>query len=242
MPRLIDNNIWNRRSFSILSPEEKLLFLYLETSPETNYYGVFIVPNDSVISARTNLSEIKVKNLLAELQKMGKILLIEDYLIIFGYFDRQINNESEKTLKGLENFEKSLPNQVLRAWSEGGMPVLEGGMEGVSSPHEENRSKVKESKVKEKEIKEPPSRMLEDGRFVFVWKAYEEHRRKKRSSMTEHAADLILKDLEGIGLENAILAIEESMKRGWTGVFTDKFKAEKKPPDKGFTQIKTTAI
>lgn len=146
MPRLIDNQIWNARSFSQLSIEDKLLFLYLETSPETNYYGVFILPNDTVISARTGLTSEKVKNSLQELEKLGKITMVNDHLIIFDYFDRQKNNQSEKTMKGLENFEKSLPKEVLDTWLKGRPSPLEGGIKGVSSPLEE--SKVNESKDK----------------------------------------------------------------------------------------------
>jgi hypothetical protein len=150
MSRLINNQIWNARSFANLSVEDKLLFLYLETSPETNYYGVFILPPDSVISARTGLTIQKVKNSLEELQRQGKICLVDDHLIIFDYFDRQKNNESEKTKKGLENFEKSLPNQVLEAWSKGRPTPLDTPLIPPSSPLEE--SKVKESKVNTKEI------------------------------------------------------------------------------------------
>lgn len=158
MSRLVNNQIWNARSFANLSVEDKLLFLYLETSPETNYYGVFVLPPDSVISARTGLSLQKVKSSLDELQRQKKICLVDDYLIIFNYFDKQLGEKSEKTLAGLEKFKKSLPYQVLEVWSKGGLSPLEGGIEGVSSPHEEKKDKIKinikEKKDKIKEIKE----------------------------------------------------------------------------------------
>jgi hypothetical protein len=240
MSRLIDNNIWNRRSFSNLTPEEKLLFLYLETSPETNYYGVFLLPVDEVIAFRTGLSLQKVKSSFESLKNNGKISLVGDYIIIFDYFDRQKNNESEKTVKGLRNFEESLPEEVLSQWVNGFVSPYEGGIKGVSSPLEE--SKVKESKVKESKINIVSSKLFEDDSFVQAWEAYRDHRKKKKPAMTEHAENLILKDLEEIGPSNARLAVEESLKRGWIGVFTDRFKREKKPPDKEFSNIKSTAI
>ena len=58
MARLIDNTIWNERSFCNLSLEDKILYIYLETSPETNYYGVFKLPPDSVIEARTGIKNV----------------------------------------------------------------------------------------------------------------------------------------------------------------------------------------
>jgi DNA-binding MarR family transcriptional regulator len=188
MSRLINNQLWNARSFANLSVEDKLLFLYLETSPETNYYGVFILPTDGVISARTGLSPQKVKSSLEELQKKGKISLVEDYLIIFDYFDRQKNNESEKTKKGLENFEKSLPQAVYEAWLKGRPSPHEGGIKGVSSPHEE--SKVKESKVKENKTNES------NYPFESFWELYQRKGSKKLArdryqKLTEAQRELI---------------------------------------------------
>jgi hypothetical protein len=116
MARLINNQIWNARSFTGLSAENKLMFLYLETSPETNYYGVFMLPDNIIISTRTGLSVKQVENSLIELENKNEVALVGDYLIIFNYFDRQKNNESEKTKKGLENFEKLIPKQVLDTW------------------------------------------------------------------------------------------------------------------------------
>lgn len=160
MSRLINNEIWNARSFSNLSVEDKLMFLYLETSPETNYYGVFLLPNDSVISARTGLSIQKVKNSLEELEKKGKVALVGDYLIIFDYFDRQLNNSSEKTRKGLENFEKSLPKEVLDRWLNGKTYPIDTPLIPPTNPHEE--IKVNKSKGKEKEIKVKENEILEE--------------------------------------------------------------------------------
>lgn len=173
MSRLINNQIWNARTFSLLSVEDKLLYLYLETSPETNYYGVFMLPNDNVISARTGLSVQKVQKSLQELQDQNKILIIDDYIIIFDYFDRQKNNGSEKTRKGLEKFELSLPENVKTAWLKGRAYPLNGGIEGVSSPHEENKvnkSKIKESKVKENKIKEKADLVLEKYNQIYKTK------------------------------------------------------------------------
>jgi hypothetical protein len=57
-----------------------------------------------------------------------------------------------------------------------------------------------------------------------TWEAYREMRVKIRKPMTDHARDLIIKDLEKFATAgydiNAIL--NESIKRNWTGVFAPK--------------------
>lgn len=50
--------------------------------------------------------------------------------------------------------------------------------------------------------------------------AYIEHRRSKRAKLTERAAELIVKKLNGHPSPDAV--IEESIANGWTGVFPDK--------------------
>jgi len=196
MARLIDNQIWNARSFSSLSSEDKLLFLYLETSPETNYYGVFVLPNDQIISARTGLATNKIKSSLEELQIKGKIAMVGDYIIIFDYFDRQKNNNSEKTKKGLDNFEKSLKIEVLEVWRNGKTSSLDTPFIPDTSPHEE--SKVNKSKEKENESK-VNNKLLSFDNF---WNLYEKKGNRKKSlqyflKLDEETIQLILTKVPG---------------------------------------------
>ena len=53
---------------------------------------------------------------------------------------------------------------------------------------------------------------------VEVWAAFEEHRKKLRKPMTDHARDLIVKELEKLGGDpNALL--DQSIRKGWQDVF-----------------------
>ena len=110
MSRLIDNTIWNERSFSKLSVYQKLLYIYLETSPETNYYGVFKLPPDSVIEARVGFPN--VGELLDELEKQEKIKIEGDYIILIDYFQKQKGSFNEKHKSGLAKFLDTLPSKI----------------------------------------------------------------------------------------------------------------------------------
>lgn len=153
MSRLIDNTIWNSRKFAGLSMEGKLLYLYLETSPETNYYGVFMLPPDEVLSLRTGIPLEGVSRALQALSLQGRILIVDDYVIIFDYLGKQKFNTSDKTLKGLENFKNSLPKNVLEAWEKGSSEGSNTPFIPPSYPLEQN--KIKEKKKKSK-INNPP--------------------------------------------------------------------------------------
>lgn len=52
-----------------------------------------------------------------------------------------------------------------------------------------------------------------------IWQAFVEHRRKLRKPMTDRAAKLILAKIAAIG-QNPSAVIEQSIERGWAGVFT----------------------
>lgn len=63
---------------------------------------------------------------------------------------------------------------------------------------------------------EPPAWIPED-----AWQAFEEHRKKKRSPMTDRARELIVIELEKLdpAHANARALLEQSIRRGWLDVF-----------------------
>jgi len=81
-------------------------------------------------------------------------------------------------------------------------------------------SKVKESKVKE--IKEGAFFFLNDKNFTDVFTSYLKTRKKKA---TDHAKELILKNLHKYSKEVAIAMLEQSIMNGWQGVFELKTKS-----------------
>jgi hypothetical protein len=77
---------------------------------------------------------------------------------------------------------------------------------------------IKESKVnKRKEIIQ--HHFFNNPTFKATFESFLDTRKKLRKPATDRAKQLILKDLEKYPIETAILMLEESIKRGWSGVF-----------------------
>lgn len=55
-------------------------------------------------------------------------------------------------------------------------------------------------------------------RFAEAWNGYYEHRKAKKSPLTERAVLLFHKDFDDWGIERSIDAINHSVKSGWTGI------------------------
>jgi hypothetical protein len=105
----------------------------------------------------------------------------------------------------------------------------------ISSGYQDDPlEKRREEKEKEKKVAVafvvPPSIRPE------VWKAFEEHRKKKRSPMTDEARVLIFRECGKIGGDPNDL-LEQSIMRGWTGVFPIKGNGSS-PPDPPKKKIK----
>jgi hypothetical protein len=85
---------------------------------------------------------------------------------------------------------------------------------GVISPgHQDDPPEKEKKKTVEKEPFKIPL-----GVNIEVWEAFEEHRKKLRKPMTDHARDLIVKELEKLGGDpNALL--DQSIRKGWQDVF-----------------------
>lgn len=114
--RCIDNQQWNLRRINNLPMFEKYLYVYLQSSPETNMYGVFLLVSNVVISDRTGMNIETVEQCLQQLESKGLISIVDDHIILHGYYDKQASNKSHTWLKGYENFRDTLPQNVLDEW------------------------------------------------------------------------------------------------------------------------------
>lgn len=92
------------------------------------------------------------------------------------------------------------------------------------------KQEVKELKELKEEDQRPEPRRAKKPSPVFVlpdsirpevWEAFEEHRRKKRSPMTDHARELTVKECEKIGGDPNEL-LEQAILKGWQTVYPTK--------------------
>lgn len=81
---------------------------------------------------------------------------------------------------------------------------------------------IKESKGKE--IKESKENKKKEGEFLYLTdpifsSIFESYLKTRKTKATEHAKDLILKDLHKVDKVVAIAMLEQSIKNGWIGIF-----------------------
>lgn len=61
-----------------------------------------------------------------------------------------------------------------------------------------------------------------------AWSEFHAHRRAKRSTMTPHAAQLIVRNLATVSVAEAIAALNRSIAGGWTSVVIDRSQPDKR--------------
>ena len=122
-------------------------------------------------------------------------------------------------------------NQILELIrDENGISVAENGV----SVTETTRSEVKESEVKErkkKQVASLPSEFDNDS-FRAALDDFVKHRKAMKSELTAKALELTVKNLQTLSNKNsdtAIAIIEQSIMRGWKGVFELKQETNGKP-------------
>ncbi|TDU80792.1 hypothetical protein EI77_00089 [Prosthecobacter fusiformis] len=89
--RIVNTRFWDDSYIALLSPHEKLLFLYLLTSPLTTIAGVYEIPVKR-IGFDTGLAMPEIKQGLAKLEADGKILRQEDWIAIVNFVKHQTLN------------------------------------------------------------------------------------------------------------------------------------------------------
>ena len=86
--RLVDTFFWDDTYVVGLDPLEKLLFLYLLTSPHSNISGVYEVSKRALVY-HTGLSEESLTVMLQRLERDGKILYLNSWVAIKNFIKHQ---------------------------------------------------------------------------------------------------------------------------------------------------------
>lgn len=89
--RIVNTRFWDDAYIALLNPNEKLLFLYLLTSPLTTIAGVYELPVKRV-AFDTGLPLAEIKQGFLKLERDGKILRQEDWVAIVNFIKHQTLN------------------------------------------------------------------------------------------------------------------------------------------------------
>lgn len=112
--RTINTKMWEDPFFEDLSPNEKLVFIYLITNPMTNILGIYEVSLKR-ISFDTGVDKNTIKKALETFQSNGKVYYIQNYIIMPNFLKNQALNGN--MWKGAVDLFNKLPNW-LKTWIE----------------------------------------------------------------------------------------------------------------------------
>lgn len=109
--RYIDTKFWDDSYIIDLIPTEKLLFLYLLTSPLTNIAGIYEIALRRMIFD-TGIGLEEIRNILQKFQNDKKIYYIDGWIIICNFPKYQQCEKSPKIKDGIKAIIAILPSKI----------------------------------------------------------------------------------------------------------------------------------
>lgn len=110
--RYISTSFWDDLWVIDLTPNQKLLFMYLLTNTTTEISGIYKITVRR-ISFDTGLSTEDILKMLQIFEKNKKVYLFHEYIILPNWPKHQNGEKNIKVKKGIENLLKVLPSEVL---------------------------------------------------------------------------------------------------------------------------------
>lgn len=107
--RSLSTAFWSDPFIEDLTPQQKLLFVYLVTNDKTNMLGIY----ESTIrkmSFETSINKSDIEKALKEFQDKGKVKYIDNYVVLVNYMKHQNYNTNMK--KSAIDVYNNLPNSL----------------------------------------------------------------------------------------------------------------------------------
>ncbi len=229
--RSVSTAFWSDPFIEDLTPNQKLLFLYLITNDKTNMLGIYEL-SVRKMSFETGIKKDEIEKGLKVFESLSKVKYIGNYVILVNYMKHQNFNTNMK--KSAIDIYNSLPN-VLKDTE---VKVSKSNpLEGFETllkhygmvPKDEVETELEDEG--EGEGEEEPETPNTGVVFPFdsekfkkqwdLWKDYKlkEFRFKYKTPQSEQAALIKLAELANKNEDQAILIINESFANGWKGFF-----------------------
>lgn len=107
--RSVSTGFWSDPFIEELSPNEKLLFLYLITNEKTNMLGIY-ESSIKKISFETDLDQETIRKALEGFERIGKVKYQNNYVILVNYLKHQNFNTNMK--KSAIDIYNNLPKEL----------------------------------------------------------------------------------------------------------------------------------
>lgn len=239
--RSVSTAFWSDTFIEELSPNEKLLFLYLITNDKTNMLGIYEL-SIKKMSFDTGIDKDIILKALKKFESLSKVKYVKNHIVLVNFMKHQNYNTNMK--KSAIDIYNELPNELKNSeLSISKDNPLEGferlsnhyGM--VSKEEVELEYEIEEEKEGKEEIKDTPSafsfyyellKLGAEKQLVSDWLAV---RKKKKLTNTETALKGFLKQVDKSGNTlNDVLT--KCIEKSWGGFEADWYKKEKRTEEK----------
>jgi hypothetical protein len=232
--RSINTRIWDDSWISELSPNEKLVWLYLLTNQLTNLIGVYEITMKR-IAFDTGLPIDTVRKAIEGFQRQKKAFYIDNHIMLVNFYANQSMNTKMiiGAKKVFDDLPENIKNHILTNPLKG-YQSLSNGIDRVRKDEYEyeyeyeledekeleNEDEIEKKKKEKKEVIFP----FETKNFKTAWKNWKdykaaEHNFKYKSEVSEQAALMQLGKLSQQNEQTAIEIIMQSIENGWKGFF-----------------------
>ena len=225
-------------------------YLLLNAAAKTHPYRGTIIERGQLVtslqklSERTTLSQRSIRTMLKRLLNAKQIDIQADKhfsrITICKYDTYQYDyEESDTPIDTRATHERHTSDKGATTYNKGDTgdtgdigdtntppnPLTGGSGESPKTESFQLESKPeRKAKRERKPAQEMPAipESLDTPAFQSAWSDFIDHRKSIRKPMTPKAAQLNLNTCLGLGLDNSIRAIEQSIANGWTGIFEPK--------------------
>lgn len=235
MYRTVESSFWSDPKVRALSPQAKLLFLYLITNDRSHVSGIYYLPKAS-ISHETGYPINTLSKVVSELIASRTIAVDEERDVfwvkkMFRYQGRGKKNNASayKQLTTLHN--SPLIKEFCKAYPAIKSPPIDTLSDTVSEVGRHSSLEQDQDQEQEQNNKTPPKSpkgellfpvplgtCLDVPEFKVAWSAWQQHRIEIKKRLTPTSANQQLDRLTKLGAARAVAAIKHTIAQGWVGI------------------------
>lgn len=184
----VNTRFWQDTYVADLDPSEKLVFLYLITSPYLSLTGIYEVPL-KVVAMETGIDAEMVEKILKRFQQDGKVIYHKGWVCIINYPKYQYF-KGGKLQKAIDKEIAAIPSDILKAFKEYGYPI--DTLSIVSMERDMEREREMEGGLQRGKQNNASSNSKQETyseAFIAFWQAYPRKVGKKAAYKAWQKAD-----------------------------------------------------
>ena len=229
--RSIQTKFWEDPWIEGLSPNEKLLYLYLLTNPQTNLLGIYEISLKR-ISYESGLTEQTVRNGFERFAKDSKAFYNGNFVIIPNFLKNQKLNANMQI--NVEKIFNQLPKHIKNSIIGNGSQTVLNGYETIRNGLLKLKVKVKgeiESEIESETKNQQADKIHKKNKvrsnvkpFYDKWLEYRKSIKKPIKNADTIA--LLIKRFNSEDIDKIKWVVNHSIENNYQGLFWDKYKPE----------------